>query len=97
MLRSSHHLRSLLRYSQTAAAAQLQQQRFLNVHEYQVSMILQGVLGLVLAILPYPGTAAASTAAHTLALDTAVHLSAAERCNSVIRHVHPFQSHPDMH
>ncbi|WIA40115.1 hypothetical protein OEZ86_013519 [Tetradesmus obliquus] len=40
MLRSSHHLRSLLRYSQTAAAAQLQQQRFLNVHEYQGAQIM---------------------------------------------------------
>jgi hypothetical protein len=40
MLRSSAHLRSLLRYSQTAAAAQLQQQRFLNVHEYQVTIDL---------------------------------------------------------
>eukprot|EP00882_Tetradesmus_deserticola_P007570 GHRQ01007973.1.p1 GENE.GHRQ01007973.1~~GHRQ01007973.1.p1 ORF type:complete len:335 (+),score=166.46 GHRQ01007973.1:293-1297(+) len=40
MLRSSAHLRSLLRYSQTAAAAQLQQHRFLNVHEYQGAQIM---------------------------------------------------------
>jgi succinyl-CoA synthetase beta subunit len=40
MMRSSQHLRSLLRYSQTAAAAQLQQQRFLNVHEYQGAQIM---------------------------------------------------------
>ncbi|KAF6251499.1 succinate-CoA ligase beta chain [Scenedesmus sp. NREL 46B-D3] len=40
MLRASAHLRGLLRYSQTAAATQLQQQRFLNVHEYQGAQIM---------------------------------------------------------
>jgi hypothetical protein len=77
MLRSSAHLRSLLRYSQTAAAAQLQQQRFLNVHEYQVGRHLSRWKRLHAVIRPFPGIAAVSTAADTLAHDTVVHSCAA--------------------
>jgi hypothetical protein len=82
MLRSSAHLRSLLRYSQTAAAAQLQQQRFLNVHEYQVGNMLSSWKRELAVIRPLSGSAAVSTAADTLAPDTVVHFCAAAAVNS---------------